>query len=272
MIDLHQKEYYIEGNEILKEKIRKRDGFRCQMPGCHATKKSQKKDLFIHHIDYNKHNNLIDNLISLCSVCHSKTNYNRNYWLVRFQLLMKNKRRYKIFFTSDQHFYHKNVIKYCNRPFNSVEEMNEEIILRFNSVINNNDLCYFIGDVAFIHSVKETIMLLKKLNGFKILIVGSHDEVTKNVNGIFVKKTPLLQIKYNKNQITLCHYNMRVWPASHYNSIQLFGHSHGNLNPVGKQYDVGVDSNNFSPIHIDDVLKIIETYPNNFNFIKKDVE
>jgi calcineurin-like phosphoesterase family protein len=61
---------------------------------------------------------------------------------------------------------------------------------------------------------------------------------------------------------------MRVWPRSHYNSWHLFGHSHGKLEPVGKSWDVGVDKNNFIPLSLTQIEKIMEKRPDNPNFVK----
>ena len=61
---------------------------------------------------------------------------------------------------------------------------------------------------------------------------------------------------------------MRVWARSHYNSIHLYGHSHGRLDGIGKSMDIGVDTNNFYPYSLDDILKIMKTKPDNPNIIK----
>ncbi len=70
--------------------------------------------------------------------------------------------------------------------------------------------------------------------------------------------------------ITLCHYAMRVWHKSHFNSWQLYGHSHGKLNPIGKQYDVGADSNNLSPVSFEMLKSIMKKKDNNFNYIPEE--
>ena len=68
--------------------------------------------------------------------------------------------------------------------------------------------------------------------------------------------------------LTVCHYCMLTWQASHYNSWQLFGHSHGRLQKdLGKQYDIGVDNNNFYPISYDQVKEIMKNRPDNFNCV-----
>jgi calcineurin-like phosphoesterase family protein len=62
---------------------------------------------------------------------------------------------------------------------------------------------------------------------------------------------------------------MRVWRKSHFDSINLYGHSHGNLAPVGKAWDVGVDCNNFSPLHVTEIELLMKDRPHNFNYIGK---
>jgi len=90
--------YGIEFNKELKERIRKRDSYRCQECFRHEnelfTKKGKKKKLFIHHIDYDKKNNNPSNLISLCPVCHLQTNYSRSDWTEYYQK-EQSKRNYR---------------------------------------------------------------------------------------------------------------------------------------------------------------------------------
>lgn len=72
--------YNIYWTRILIESIRERDSYACQICG----KKQTDRELSIHHIDYNKLNCNTNNLITLCKSCHTKTNYNRNYWIKYF--------------------------------------------------------------------------------------------------------------------------------------------------------------------------------------------
>lgn len=78
------KEYSLKWTLTLKENIRKRDCYFCQL--CGKPQKKLNKILFIHHIDYNKQNCNFNNLISLCNKCHSKTNGKRNYWKRYFKI------------------------------------------------------------------------------------------------------------------------------------------------------------------------------------------
>lgn len=75
--------YGIEFDKDLKDKIRERDNFTCQI--CSIDEQNLKRKLSIHHIDYDKQNNKEENLISLCNICHCKTEYNRLKWILYFQ-------------------------------------------------------------------------------------------------------------------------------------------------------------------------------------------
>lgn len=90
--------YGIEFNDQLKEKIRKRDQYRCRM--CWKTKKELGYNLDIHHVDYNKNNNIESNLISLCRSCHSKTNWTRENWIKYFQELERKPKVYVAILTT----------------------------------------------------------------------------------------------------------------------------------------------------------------------------
>jgi calcineurin-like phosphoesterase family protein len=68
--------------------------------------------------------------------------------------------------------------------------------------------------------------------------------------------------------VVVCHFAMRVWPRSHFNSWQLYGHSHGKLPPIGKQWDIGVDNNDFYPVSFNKICEIIADRPDNPNFAK----
>lgn len=169
-----------------------------------------------------------------------------------------------IFFTSDTHFNHNNIINYCNRPFKNVKDMNSTIIKNWNNVIKDKDLVYHLGDFGF----GDIISIRKQLNGNIILIKGGHDKLlNEEEKKLFDKIFSLYNFSYKKHIIILCHYCMKVWEKSHYNSFHLFGHSHGGLKAEGKSYDVGVDTNNFTPICIDNLMDIMNKKPNNFNLV-----
>lgn len=167
-------------------------------------------------------------------------------------------------FTSDTHYWHKNIIKYSNRPFSSVEEMNEAMIANYNAVVRPGDMVYHLGDFAFARD-DQMDEILSRLPGQKYLIWGNHDKGLKSnrdlVKKHFIWARDMQEIRIGDQKIVLCHYSMRVWNQSHYGSYQLYGHSHGSLydDPHMLSMDVGVDPNKFAPISYDQVVAHMKT-------------
>jgi calcineurin-like phosphoesterase family protein len=169
----------------------------------------------------------------------------------------------KVFFTADTHFGHKNIIKYCNRPFANVDEMNDTMRNNWNKVVGPDDIVFHIGDFAFLKNPREMIY---SLNGEIILVPGNHDDDVKLLEVMGINQTkfdiaPTLfevdfQVEDEKLRFVLCHYALRVWNKSHHGAMHLYGHSHGTLpeDPTARSMDVGVDCHNFTPISLDGVL------------------
>jgi calcineurin-like phosphoesterase family protein len=169
------------------------------------------------------------------------------------------------FFTSDIHFGHSRIIQYCNRPFATVEEMDEAIISNWNETVQQYDHIYILGDVSF-SNAERTNSILQRLNGIKILIYGNHDKVVRNnpeVRSHFVETHELLERDFKVEgqkaiKIVMCHYAMKVWNKSHHGSLHLFGHSHGSMPDDGsRSLDVGMDCHGMRPISLDDVIRKI---------------
>lgn len=169
------------------------------------------------------------------------------------------------FFTADLHFGHENIIKYCDRPFENAREMDETIIRNWNKTVGEKDTVYFLGDFSF----KDARTYVDRLNGLIVMVWGNHDKPARLVRNKFSAWYDLLSTKICGVDITMCHYAMRVWDKSHFNSWQLYGHSHGTLPPEGKQYDVGVDNNDFKPLSFDQLKGIMAKLPNNINYLEK---
>jgi len=170
------------------------------------------------------------------------------------------------YFTADEHFGHENIIEYCKRPFSSVEEMDEVMIQNHNSIVTKQDITVHIGDFSLASKKYQDIQnkYIIRLNGHHIFIPGSHDYWLKGKN----KQSHIWQKSINKQQVICCHYPMYAWPASHWNSWHLFGHVHGQFEGVGKSLDVGVDVFNFKPVSFDEIVKIMESRPDNLDRIK----
>ena len=166
------------------------------------------------------------------------------------------------FFTSDTHWYHNNIIKYSKRPFASVEEMNKEMILRWNRKVSKNDAVYHLGDFAFA-TEDQILHILSQLNGCIHLVFGNHDQT--------IKKSQQIKSRFNtvrdyqeiwvpdetapggKQHIVLSHFPMISWNKMARGSWMLHGHCHGNLNypfdgGYGKICDVGTDCWDYEPV------------------------
>lgn len=189
-----------------------------------------------------------------------------------------------IYFTSDLHFNHTNIIKYCDRPFKNVSHMNEVLIQNWNKTVSSQDTVYVLGDFAY-GTELEWNRLLQRLNGMKVLIMGNHDyHGSIPINKFHNIHEGFINVMIDKQLITLSHYPMLSWFQSHRGAWNLFGHWHNGLirkieglegsedvkeyvNNEGiaydklrlTQYDVGVDGNNYTPIPYSVIKKIIET-------------
>jgi len=164
------------------------------------------------------------------------------------------KREKQIWFTSDLHFGHKNIIRFSNRPFKDENHMTEELIKAWNEVVDEDDDVYCMGDISLTNA-ENTQNILYRLNGNIHLIKGNHEKsaLSKSYNRdrfVWVKDYFELKIDNptkdgNKHQmIVMCHYAFRVWNKSHHGSWMLYGHSHDSMETEawGRSMDVGVDS------------------------------
>jgi len=178
------------------------------------------------------------------------------------------------FITADEHYGHRNIIKYCNRPFANVDEMRETIIERHNKKVPNssNYLTIHVGDMFWnTLALGEALDILGRLNGRHAFVFGNHDDLIEKYLTDFGyqfdwmvgenKASGCRLLHYDKHEITLCHYAMTVWSKSHKGSWMLFGHSHGELKTPGKSFDIGVDSHNFEPWSLEEIAVEMEKHP-----------
>ena len=161
-------------------------------------------------------------------------------------------------FTSDTHFGHANIIKYSNRPFASVDEMDRALIANWNAKVGQYDVVRFLGDFCF-SDLEKGQHYFNQLNGVKHLIVGNHDKTAVQIKG-WKSINHFEEIKVEGQSITLCHYAMRVWNKSHHGAWHLYGHSHGSLpdDPNSRSFDVGVDCHDYQLINMDDISRIMK--------------
>ena len=127
------------------------------------------------------------------------------------------------YFISDTHFCHKNILKYDDRPFSSIEEHDEALIANWNSVVRRNDAVYHLGDFGFapVSTLEE---IVRRLNGKIRLIRGNHDKNRIIAGMEWVKDQAI--VKVDGKKVALCHYSFYNPPRCH---VQLHGHSHGKL-------------------------------------------
>lgn len=172
-----------------------------------------------------------------------------------------------IYFTSDQHFGHRNIIRLCKRPFESLEEMHEVLISNYKSRVTEEDHTYFLGDV-FMCNLTYAEKLLKRMPGKKTLILGNHDKVVrKNLKSFSQHFEEIcdqkeLHIHKGKYMFVLSHYPFYTWYQHRRGSINLHGHIHSKTpcwRENMKQVDVGVDACSFKPVSY---LEIIEALTN----------
>ena len=186
-----------------------------------------------------------------------------------------------MFFTSDTHFYHSNIINFCGRPFKNVEVMNETLIANWNSVVGPDDIIFHLGDFCLGGSAEWT-NILNRLNGKIYLIVGNHDikNLRQGYYSRFEHIAMQMHIEVGKQKIYLNHCPFLCYGGAYRDTWQLFGHVHTSKQNTGidaprlhmlfpTQYDVGVDNNNFTPVSFEEVKRIIERQVEQFEKIRK---
>ena len=169
----------------------------------------------------------------------------------------------KLFMSSDSHWDHFNISKYCHRPFDSRKDMNDTLIANWNGVVPEDGIVVHCGDFMLPHNIgdKEYVKIWNKLN-FKTLILcrGNHDRIecgTYTYDDKTVIVVDIAMILVEGIKIMACHYPMLSYPAD----FQVFGHIHtlydGTCYGIDgdvvtklrkTQYDVGADQNNYTPI------------------------
>lgn len=171
-----------------------------------------------------------------------------------------------IYFTSDTHFYHKNILTMNGRPFQNTFEMHEYIIQSWNSIVGKDDEVYFLGDLTW-GNPKGTKEILDRLNGKIYFIKGNHDKLKDLNKHDIIKRFEWLkdyyEIKYpfdgKDYHIVMMHYPILSWNKKYHGSIHIHGHCHGNIKEIEatmRIIDVGIDNIGYFPISIEQIIKI----------------
>lgn len=180
-------------------------------------------------------------------------------------------------FSSDWHLFHKNIIKYSDRPFKNVDEMNSKILSMFDLLTKDGDDVYFLGDFAFLKpkNEKKVEEYLKKITDKVNLYItyGNHDNyyMKKLYSKYAVKTGWLNKIKIDDKTVTLCHFPMTAYHKSHWNAWHLYGHLHRNTNNEiqGKRMNVCLEANNYTMVNEDDIVKFMSSRPDNWDYLTK---
>jgi calcineurin-like phosphoesterase family protein len=183
----------------------------------------------------------------------------------------------RFFVTADHHFAHANIIKYCDRPYISVGEMDTDLIIRWNQAVGKDDTVWHLGDFT-LSGLTKAKSYFARLNGdIRMLSYPWHHdnwwldsyekkpEPILSASGHPVRLLPpmvVLEIpELGKDgyplAITLCHYPLAVWDRKHYGAWHLHGHSHGSYRAEGYIIDVGVDCMGFYPIALSTVVTLM---------------
>ncbi len=160
-----------------------------------------------------------------------------------------------VFFTSDTHFYHGNIIRYCDRPFLSVDDMNESLVNNWNCVVGPDDMVYHLGDVAFA-SQENTLKTLERLNGKITLVLGNHDRSAgfyRRIKNNIVAVTKSMTLNLGGKDVLLEHIPRLVEP----DVLQLCGHVHTAWKTFQRKINVGVDVWDFKPVPSQVIVDLI---------------
>ena len=178
----------------------------------------------------------------------------------------------KKFYIGDWHYSHENAIRFDNRPYNNVYEMNEDLIRRWNSVVGDDDTVYVLGDMFWCNA-SQAIPVLDQLKGKKVLVKGNHDRCHDNkFKNKFERIVDYLEIEDDGRRVVLCHYPIPCFKNHFYGWYHLYAHVHTSFEwnmmesikremteLYGKpcnMYNVGAMCIGYTPRTLDEILMI----------------
>lgn len=187
-----------------------------------------------------------------------------------------------MYFVSDTHFDHSNIVRYCDRPFNSGREMNKQLISKWNKTVSNGDTVLFGGDLSISSNPKRSAELNRKLNGSIILLKGNHDGFNGSEVPFPVQKSTYFTYEYRGKEYEFYYSHFpsdyqerttrddsRVQPKyartpEWFDGWNIHGHVHNNdmneypfVNHVEKSINIGVDVTNYKPVSIEQIVGAI---------------
>lgn len=135
------------------------------------------------------------------------------------------------YYISDLHLLHENVLRFDNRPFESLVQMQNIIVDKWNHKVTNGDTVYILGDVSIRGKKEDLISIVATLKGRKILIKGNHDDVSDyRYQQLFQEVVDYKEIHDSVDgqnyDLVLCHYPIFSWKKMGRGTILLYGHTH----------------------------------------------
>lgn len=181
----------------------------------------------------------------------------------------------KVWFLSDCHFGHRNILKHCPKraeiggfDIEDVQAHDKWLLDIWNKTIGKRDIVYILGDFAFSSPDVIKKELMPKLNGQKYLILGNHDKSSQHLDGYFVQITQMREVVFKRKnfpfieeenfRVFMCHYPMVTWPGKHHGVVNAHGHCHSHIDEFNEEstdlrVDIGIDGTlaNFKPISLE---------------------
>lgn len=188
--------------------------------------------------------------------------------------LTQNKKR-NVYFSSDWHLFHKNVLRFDNRPFKDVYEMHEVIEDNWNDIVTDDDVVVYLGDLSFARreDIQSVYDMLDRLKGEIHFVLGNHDKFDeikritrfKTVSDYLEVRIREQKEKLGQVETLFCcmHYPIYSWNKSHHGSYMAHGHCHGNLHhgedasfyDNRRVIDVGCMLHDYKPISYKEIIE-----------------
>ncbi len=186
--------------------------------------------------------------------------------------LTQGKTPKNVFFTSDFHLFHHNVLKFDNRPFADVNEMHKVIEERWNEVVTDNDIVIYLGDLSFARKGDKNYVegMMHSLKGTIHYVMGNHDdyrEVSKNKrfesvqDYLDIRITHMVDGESVETLFCCMHYPIYSWNKAHFGSYMIHGHSHmslsnGDFHKTHRIFDVGCMGYDYTPISYEKIIEM----------------
>ena len=169
-----------------------------------------------------------------------------------------------IYYISDLHFGHRNVIGMDGRPFESIEEMDETLIWRWNERVTDEDDVYIVGDFAY-RNGNTASWYLRQLKGRKHLVIGNHDRLTiqdPKAMAYLASVEKMNRVIDNDRKVSLCHFPVAEWTGKRHGGYHVHGHLHNRRDEVyefmsryDKALNAGCMLNGYRPVTLDELIE-----------------